>query len=746
MAKMNFKELLGNYRIEIPMLQRDYAQGRLSQVRVANSFLDSIFEVLEYNKTLHIDFIYGYKEDTRFILIDGQQRITTLWLLYFYLHKFVGRLGEVRALLENFSYSSRKSSKKFCKNLLFHEFDIDIKPSEAISSKIGSFGNQENLKNDPTIKSMINMLDLIYQRKDVINNDIVNNLNNITFEVFDMGYFSLGEELYIKMNSRGKQLSDYESLKAYMEKTIDIKTNREILVNIDTKWDKYFFDYINVDKFDKRAKVFLHYATIFFKFNSGKILKNKDLNDYVKDVNRKVDDFYSELQNIENLKWLDRTIELFLSFNTHFRKDMELKMSNSSFFDIRNDNKDSLEYSKICYFFSILSYMEHKSCCNINKNDLCDYLRVSKHFIENYNLNTSDDIDKFFYLFKHLSQNNSNVYIILRENINYGFNTNIYILESRKAALILQSRKYDTEWEKVLNQTSDNEYLIGWVDFLLDFSDENFEYKSYKKYDPKYINPKLELFKSYSDLTMKIIENSKQSKEKLSLFHRALLSIGNYSFVSVNNFYGGYFSSLSFRDREAYNFIFSGRKNKQQMPYFKKLLDRLLTSKKETIDEKLQEVIDSTYMGKKNWWEQILIKQGELFEFLNKNKDRFESYPRIRNKFRGVNKNKYELLPNKRNFVNVRDVLDFGFYCYCRDKGYDIEPNEYKSPEPQYGTKYPLVSHFSISNQPVICDSIESRIQIGKQRFAISLQKSKNIFHEFDRILKDFGEQDVYIS
>ena len=89
MEVKNLRELLEEYNIEIPMLQRDYAQGRKSQVKIANEFLDAIFNVLysNENKTLHIDFIYGYEKNKKFLLIDGQQRITTLWLLHFYLYK-----------------------------------------------------------------------------------------------------------------------------------------------------------------------------------------------------------------------------------------------------------------------------------------------------------------------------------------------------------------------------------------------------------------------------------------------------------------------------------------------------------------------------------------------------------------------------------------------------------------------------------------------------------------------------------
>lgn len=152
---MNLKELLAKYnKIEIPMLQRDYAQGRKTQISIANEFLDSIFVVLEGKKeSLHIDFIYGYMQDRKFLLIDGQQRITTLWLLHFYIYKRANVSEVEKEFLKKFSYSVRKSSKQFCQNLLTKDFDLSIKPSEAIAKKVGIFESAENLNNDPTISN-----------------------------------------------------------------------------------------------------------------------------------------------------------------------------------------------------------------------------------------------------------------------------------------------------------------------------------------------------------------------------------------------------------------------------------------------------------------------------------------------------------------------------------------------------------------------------------------------------------------
>lgn len=136
----NLKEFLKDKNVEVPMLQRDYAQGRKSQEKVAKEFLDAIFAVLcGKRESLHIDFIYGYKEGEKFILIDGQQRITTLWLLHFYIYKRAQKLESISKELARFSYAVRDSSKKFCKKLLKEDFDLSKNPSKAILDKGGEF-------------------------------------------------------------------------------------------------------------------------------------------------------------------------------------------------------------------------------------------------------------------------------------------------------------------------------------------------------------------------------------------------------------------------------------------------------------------------------------------------------------------------------------------------------------------------------------------------------------------------------
>lgn len=80
------------HKILIPKIQRDYAQGRSGMEVMRRRFLDSIFEVIDKptNNSIILDFVFGQKEvrsKNVFYPVDGQQRITTLFLLYFYVGK-----------------------------------------------------------------------------------------------------------------------------------------------------------------------------------------------------------------------------------------------------------------------------------------------------------------------------------------------------------------------------------------------------------------------------------------------------------------------------------------------------------------------------------------------------------------------------------------------------------------------------------------------------------------------------------
>ncbi|MEA9412669.1 DUF262 domain-containing protein [Flavobacterium sp. PL02] len=203
--------------IKIPIIQRDYAQGRKNEKIIRDRFLSALFEALDKNRELELDFVYGSikmnnNDEKVFLPLDGQQRLTTLYLLYW----FVGNkelkdleLTNLREKLLGFSYATRTTATAFCEKLAEINFNED--PSKEIRK---SYWFHKRFEKDPTVIAMLNMLDAIKIKYEEINKPIFNNLNKLCFYILPLDGFELTDELYIKMNARGKQLTDFENLKA----------------------------------------------------------------------------------------------------------------------------------------------------------------------------------------------------------------------------------------------------------------------------------------------------------------------------------------------------------------------------------------------------------------------------------------------------------------------------------------------------------------------------------------------------
>ncbi|WP_104750499.1 DUF262 domain-containing protein [Helicobacter cynogastricus] len=722
MQVFSFKQFLENYQaIKIPMLQRDYAQGRNSQESTAKGFLEVLFYTLKTGQNLHLDFIYGYQENHSFIPIDGQQRLTTLWLLYFYGYKRANQLDEVRALLKKFTYATRASSKNFCQNLIKKDFDLDGQtPSKAIKSMGGTFGGQDDLNNDPTIKAMLHMLDLIHAQYEKCPNITLEHLERITFNVFDMEEFKLGEELYIKMNARGKQLSPYENLKAFMETKEGIPAS--LLESIDNKWSDYFFGG-DPKNLDSRGLCFLHYANIFFCLDSE--MTKGDISEAI-DPNKPINEFYAPLQELPHIQTLDHAMDLLV---VHSAQDFfNIK---ASFFHLETEKEKykSLEYKKICYFFALLALAQHYP--KPSQEAFQDYWRVCKHFIENHRLGDPTSLKSFGQLFNFIAPGAQDIYRFLDQHPTHSFHSEIYALEVRKARLILQDRQTKQGWEAILNETSNHKFLCGWVDFLLNFSDTHFDEQTPFSKNSNYNSPNLEKFQKYATLTTQIY-SADFLDQHFCLFQRAFLCVGNYSFYYTNYFYGNN-PTQHFLDRDALHDLLEGRFN-TGLPYFKTFLDRLSGAGdlEKDMHNFWADYTNSNAFLQREWWDQLLIKQKGLFEFVNAKKDIAPRSRRIAFEWHDSVVIRVLLCNGTKLFYSTAlDLLGYGFYLYCQEKnaaGLSPYINDNKEKD------YPKSTHFKIHNKRVCADSQNKKIHIGKESYPIDLG---DVFNSFDRVLKE---------
>lgn len=254
--KMCFADLIKKGKIRIPQIQRDYAQGRKHKEvnEIRNHFVRSLLLVVTGKKAeSQLDFVYGSDRKDAFEPLDGQQRLTTLFILHWVLG-FDLLTAEGESIL---TYETRNTSEAFCKELVHHNAKQFVdeaaektkksskkaeeersKPEERYNAsklKAHIYTPSEIIQNrdwfqwgwrfDPTISSMLVMIDTVCEQMDwtLDLNACKARLNNITFNHLDLGKMGMSDELFIKMNARGKLLSDFDKLKSTLEEEIQLQ-------------------------------------------------------------------------------------------------------------------------------------------------------------------------------------------------------------------------------------------------------------------------------------------------------------------------------------------------------------------------------------------------------------------------------------------------------------------------------------------------------------------------------------------
>ena len=128
--KTTFWVLVSKQPISIPTLQRDYIYGAGTEktetvlsnmLSTFKTALDSVTQDPNDRKEETLDFVYGSDSIAKdFKPLDGQQRLTTLFLLHYYAALISPDATEEDfSTLARFSYATRNCTVAFCKQILF---------------------------------------------------------------------------------------------------------------------------------------------------------------------------------------------------------------------------------------------------------------------------------------------------------------------------------------------------------------------------------------------------------------------------------------------------------------------------------------------------------------------------------------------------------------------------------------------------------------------------------------------------
>ena len=278
-SNMTLHKMLENKNeVEIPIIQRDYAQGRKNVKEIRVDFLKDIFAHLAENKSMKLSFVYGTKNGSIYVPYDGQQRLTLVYLISLYLSAYSEEWDSIKTL-SRFSYYTRDHATAFCNFLTGFEsnFDEGLKNvfqrikiqkvtylSDAIENDIAFFGAW---KYEPTVHSMLVVLQAIHEEFKRASEGTADDIKMAKAKeylkeiesgkiFFDWCPIQASDNTYIKMNGRGKPLSAYDNFKntlyselnkfrkkaAEENKTNQVEFLKDFEVKMDGTWTEMFWE------------------------------------------------------------------------------------------------------------------------------------------------------------------------------------------------------------------------------------------------------------------------------------------------------------------------------------------------------------------------------------------------------------------------------------------------------------------------------------------------------------------------
>ena len=634
-GKYKLKEFLTNHNLDqiiIPEIQRDYVW----QTENVERFLQSIFDNSKRQKDLsheitedtlnrlppemrevvlraqeekqnfcNVGFIYAYSDPEmpdRYVLIDGQQRMTTLFLILLALSIKEKKADNFKRtyLKDNIlklDYKVREDAHEFLLN--FVQYVLDGNNVADISNKYWSFTEYQN---DITIQSLIDNYQVINNFIDKKDFPLDYVENYIEFWYFDTNKSKQGEELYLYMNSRGETVSPNESIKANLLRGLSNDEKHKW----GTEWEQWQNLFWKHKQTNSNADCGLEEFLKWIKFIE--ITKN--------DKTQTKDNLAKKIKGIKESKKISLeklTLEKIKSYFNALEKLIELKSELHFKFDwLTGNNIDAIEYVKL---IPMLMFAEKYPTC-----ETAEIKRFARFFLNATRFGT---VSKSPY--------NSTVDIVRLSNLFFenGFTdiTNItdfaenykgILTDEEVAKLSIYKQSSDDLRQKIeiaFWRAENYKFCDGTVALIWDCI--NFDKTDLSSFD-------IERLSDFNDCLNNFIALFDNPTD---LVRRALLTKGDYLV------YDGYSTSL---EQDRYSFINEEWRWKEQLyskektKLYKSLIKDFGNRKKVenvTKDDILDQIITDFLAAKiEKDWIYYFVEKPELLEYCKEKKICWDSY------------------------------------------------------------------------------------------------------------------------
>ena len=483
-GKYTLKEFLTHQNMEqivIPEIQRDYVWASKNVKSILISLNDDANKQSEINrdqlenlppevkelalrgleedrKYTNIGFIYAYynlEYSNKYFLIDGQQRLTTMFLLLLALSIKNDKKNFRKSYFSNqvpkINYKVREASQEFLRN-----FILAILDDKNIKNIKDSFWYLSEYESDITIQSIINNYSTIvnFILEDNCALDFNYLENNVEFWYFDTNKSKQGEELYIYMNSRGEAVQENEKIKAsLLEKLSDTEKGR--WGKEWEEWQAFFWKNRNQnDNADNGFNKFLKWIKIINSITQKHKISLSEQEDYVKRT-MSSDNINPEFLTLENIKNYIESLKKIYDLGIPYLKkkwlcgEMDqadlIRLLPTLMFATQNTNADRNQLNRFARFFHNIPRFSH---IRRNPDAYCVHsINLTAEFL-------ADGKEDVVYLLEY--KNNENYDRILTEE--EIFKLNLY--------KIPPTNTQREDLEKEFWKAEDYTLFLGQIDFL----------------------------------------------------------------------------------------------------------------------------------------------------------------------------------------------------------------------------------------------------------------------------------------
>ena len=685
-----FWSVLSRYTISIPRMQRNYAQGRreIDVAQKRENLLNDIFDALSSKERLDLNFIYGNVTNDKFIPIDGQQRLTTLFLLYWYFSVLGNKKNDdVVSILSKFTYETRDVTRQFCERLVKNvELDIPNLPKNDIVSAIKDYYWFFNdFEYDPSIDSMLVMLQAINDKVRKIGFDVCQDYFDLLisdecplcFLFLNIDDIGLTDEIYIKMNARGKPLTEFENFKAQLTNYLSSKDRTfadEILAKINCEWSQFFW----AIQYKSGKAVFDDQIMNFFKFyifndyicnnNSDdatvrakiRVTLNSLMNESTfeftnrlfKDEFKKVYEFNNDSPVVNEVTF-KKLYKLLNALSHHYSANGNLQFVDRSQYDkeyfkedvffttiVNAPNFSGLGYESRVLLFAeyafISKYSEDDGQFN-RKRELTDWIRYIYNLSKAQLYNQQDDYYRSIRSINTMIESGAALNIlayassmselVYRQGRGFGF----YDLQAKEESIKAYLMTRSNDWKDIIVE-AEKSYLDNQISSIINFSGIEEEYdlnmNQFEATNPNEIvvphtfnliainQNKLDLFMEY---LMKIETffgktGLKREYEEQSIFRRALLTFGqDNSYLLIKEGLNYSFLNNTHRDYGFRRLLRDDNNGKRE--FFKQFLDSVdVNQSVDQIKNQMEDLISSFTSHNENSWKYYFLTMPQILD------------------------------------------------------------------------------------------------------------------------------------